>query len=438
MGLKVLKFGGTSMADASSIKRVCEIVKEDPERRFVIVSAPGKRFKTDKKVTDLLYVCYHDIELANECRVTFSKIRDRFLEIASDLNLDFDIASYLHETENDMLKYRTADFCASRGEYLSALVLSKALGYEFIDATELIVFNEEGEWQKEATNLKIRKRLKNVKYAVIPGFYGMDEFDNIKTFSRGGSDITGAIIAGALEADVYENWTDVNGFMVADPRIIENPKRISTLTYRELRELAYMGADVLHPESIFPVRKLSIPINIRNTFEKDNPGTRIVSNIGECNMEETITGIAGRKGYSIIYIEKSMMNSELGFARKVLSILETFGISFEHMPSGIDTISVVIAESDLGINTEKLIKTIKETVSPDKIEIINDIAIIAVVGHGMSNKVGTASIIFTALAKANINIRMIDQGSSELNIILGVQSSDYENAIKAIYKAFIK
>lgn len=439
MSVTVVKFGGTSMADAKSINQVADIVKQDKKRRYVVVSAPGKRFSQDHKITDMLYACYHDLQINGECKATFDKIRERFKGIVSDLELDIDIDAYLNQVESDMLKYNSAEFCASRGEYLSAIITAAKLGYKFIDAKDIMVFNENGDFEPEITNEKVKQVLSKVERAVIPGFYGGDESGLVHTFSRGGSDVSGAVIARAVGATMYENWTDVNGFMTADPRIVSNPKPIEKLSYKELRELAYMGANVLHPESIFPVRVGNIPINIRNTFCPEAKGTMIVPELEEKDMNNrVITGIAGKKGYSIVYIEKSMMNSELGFVRKVLAVLEYYNISFEHLPTGIDTMSIVIADSELAGKEEVVIERIKKVVNPDHIEIKSNISLVATVGHGMSYKPGTASTLCGALAKENINIRMIDQGSSEMNIIVGISTSDYEKAINAIYNAFQK
>lgn len=437
MSITVAKFGGTSMADAKAIIKVAEIIKQDAKRRYVVVSAPGKRFSQDHKVTDMLYACYHDLQINGECNDTFEKIRERFKGIVDDLAIDLDIDSYLDKVQEEMIKYDSAEFCASRGEYLSAVIMAKVLGYKFIDAKDIMVFDGNGDFQAELTNEKVKNALAGVERAVVPGFYGGDEAGIVHTFSRGGSDVSGAVIARAVGASLYENWTDVNGFMSADPRIVENPKPISMLSYRELRELAYMGANVLHPESIFPVRISKIPINIRNTFCPTADGTMIVADLDEKELgKRVITGIAGKKGYSIVYIEKSMMNSELGFVRKVLAVLEYYNISFEHMPSGIDTMSIVIADSELAGKEDVVVERIKKVVNPDHIEIKSGISLIATVGHGMSFKPGSAATLIGALAKEKINIRMIDQGSSEMNIIVGIATSDYEKAINAIYQAF--
>ena len=437
MSITVAKFGGTSMADAKAITKVAEIIKQDKNRRYVVVSAPGKRFSQDHKVTDMLYACYHDLQINGECKDTFEKIRERFKGIVNDLAIDLDIDSYLDKVEEEMYKYDSAEFCASRGEYLSAVIMAKVLGYTFVDAKDIMVFNDNGDFEADLTNEKVKSALANIERAVVPGFYGGDEEGLVHTFSRGGSDVSGAVIARAVEASLYENWTDVNGFMSADPRIVSNPKPISTLSYRELRELAYMGANVLHPESIFPVRISKIPINIRNTFCPSADGTMIVAELSEEELgKRVITGIAGKKGYSIVYIEKSMMNSELGFVRKVLAVLEYYNISFEHMPSGIDTMSIVIADSELAGKEDVVVERIKKVVNPDHIEIESGISLVATVGHGMSFKPGSAATLVGALAKEKINIRMIDQGSSEMNIIVGIATSDYEKAINAIYQAF--
>lgn len=435
--IKVVKFGGTSMANASAIIASGNVVKSCKDRRYVIVSAPGKRENEDIKVTDLLYRCYQEKQVSGSCEKMFEQVKKRFFDIVNDLKLDIDIDIYLNATYKQMQIENTPEFFASRGEYLSAIVMAHYLGYTFIDSKDIIVFNADGKFMAEETNIKVKNKLKKHKYAVIPGFYGSDGYSNIKTFSRGGSDITGAVISRAVEADIYENWTDVNGFMSADPRIVKNPRPIESLTYRELRELSYMGANVLHPESIFPVQFNNIPINIKNTFEPENSGTFIIREYEEDKFPtSTITGIAGKKGYSIIYIEKSMMNSEIGFVRKVLSVCEQFNVVIEHLPTGIDTICLVVPDDSIEGKQDDVIKLIKASVSPDKIEMITDISMIATVGQGMAAKVGTASIIFKALAEQNINIRMIDQGSSELNIIVGVDTKDYEKSINSIYSAF--
>lgn len=438
MATKVVKFGGTSMADAFAIEKSSSIVLSDKERKFVVVSAPGKRTSKDIKVTDLLYACVHDLKVKGDCSENFNKIRTRFNEICENLKLDIDMKPYLDGVEQGIYKYRTAEYCSSRGEYLSAVVMAEQLGYEFIDASEIIVFTEQGEFDAEATDRLMAARFKSVKNAVIPGFYGADKHGLIHTFSRGGSDVTGALIARGVGAKIYENWTDVDGFLVADPRIVDGPENIEVLSYKELRELSYMGANVLHPEAIFPVRDGGIPINIKNTFNPSHPGTLIVPSDKIKHDGKIITGIAGKKDYSIVHIEKSMMNNEMGFASKVLRAFEYYNISFEHMPTGIDTLSVVVADSEVAGKKTQLIDKLKKEVHPDLIEIADGFSVIATVGHGMSFKRGTASRLFGALAKEGVNIRMIDQGSSELNIIIGVSTNDYETAIKAIYKEFFR
>ncbi|MCI8729072.1 MAG: aspartate kinase [Clostridia bacterium] len=436
MAVKVVKFGGTSMADAASITKVANIVKSDSERKYVVVSAPGKRYSEDRKITDMLYSCYHDVELCGECRETFDKIRERFRGIVKELDIDINIDKYLDEVEEGIVKYRSADYAASRGEYLGGIIVSAVLGYSFIDAKDVIKFNASGDFDSELTNEYVKNAVRKTGNAVIPGFYGSDDAGNIVTFSRGGSDITGAVIARAVEASVYENWTDVDGFMTTDPRVVKDPVHIEQLTYRELRELAYMGANVLHPESIFPVRYSNIPINIRNTFNPEHKGTMIVPASDENTHNKTITGIAGKSGYSTIFIEKSMMNKELGFARRVLSVLEYYGVSFEHMPSGIDSLSLVIPDAELAGKEKAVVNRITKAVQPDHIELLSGYSLIATVGHGMSFKIGTAARLCDSLAKANVNIRMIDQGYSEMSIIVGVDTKDYEKAITAIYNEF--
>lgn len=433
--MKVCKFGGTSMANAKTISSVIDIIKSDDERKLIVVSAPGKRTPSDVKVTDALYACHAECVEKGNCDKTFAVIRDRFEKIAENLNASIDISSILDGVKADIERNKSKDFTASRGEYLSALILSNVLGFEFVDTQDVIYF-EDGKLKMHHSLDLIKNRLKDVEYAVIPGFYGASASGKVTTFSRGGSDITGALVARAIGADVYENWTDVDGFLTADPRIVHNPEIIDCLSYRELRELAYMGAEVLHPESIFPVRSVGIPIHIKNTFNPSAHGTMIVSEKKLPKTDKVITGIAGKKGFTIINVEKDMMNSEIGFGRKVLAVLEGEGISFEHVPSGIDTLSVVIQDEFILGKTQRVLATLQESVNADNIEIHSGLALIATVGHSMASRLGTAAQLFGALAESNVNVRMIDQGSSELNIIVGVDSFDYEKAINAIYHAF--
>lgn len=436
--LKVCKFGGTSMANAETLKKVKEIVFADESRRFVVVSAPGKRNKDDVKVTDALYRCYDELVSEGNCKEAFAVIRKRFTDIATELGLSLDIKSVLDKTEKEIEERKSAEFTASRGEYLAAIVTAEYLGFEFADAADMVRFDSEGKLNEEYTDDKVKSRLKNVKNAVIPGFYGKNSDGEIKTFSRGGSDITGSVIARGVKADLYENWTDVSGFLVCDPRIVPECKPIRQVTYKELRELSYMGASVLHAEAIFPVMRGKIPINIRNTFKPQEEGTMIVPNERySAENGSVITGIAGRKHFTVLSIEKSMMNSEVGFIRKVLSVIEHHGLCVEHVPSGIDTLSVILASEQLkdGVLSD-IVNEVRENVSPDYIHVIENISLIATVGHGMTRRSGTAAKIFRALADAGINVRMIDQGSSELNIIIGVADTDYEKCIRAIYYAF--
>lgn len=439
--IKVCKFGGTSMADANAMLKVKAIVEADESRKYVVVSAPGKRFKTDIKVTDTFYKCQKEIDENGNCDKNFAIIRERFTDIVKDLNIDLDICAVLDKVEQEMIENKSADFAASRGEYLSAVIMAKLLGAEFVDSKDLIRFDSKGRLNEEYTDDKVKTRLEDVEYAVIPGFYGKDSSGKIKTFSRGGSDITGSIIARGVKADLYENWTDVSGFLVCDPRIVPEAKVIEQLTYKELRELSYMGASVLHAEAIFPVMKGRIPINIKNTFKPEDKGTMIVPSeqYTLSGSDNIITGIAGKKDFTVIYIEKSMMNSEVGFIRKVLSVVEHHGIGVEHVPSGIDTLSIVLESEQLKNGVlEQLVSEIRENVNPDYVHVIENVSLIATVGHGMTMRSGTAAKIFSALAEQGVNIKMIDQGSSELNIIIGVSNSDYEKCIHTIYKAFIK
>ena len=438
MDLKIVKFGGSSLADAEQFKKVKDIILSDPSRRFVVPSAPGKRFSNDTKVTDMLYACYESASRGENIDAEFSKIADRYNEIISELKLDLSL-EHEYETIKSAFRHKSGrDFAASRGEYLNGIILANYLGFPFIDAASVIFFNQDGTFDSERTNTVLSVTLQKYRNAVIPGFYGSMPNDTIKTFSRGGSDITGSIVARAANATLYENWTDVSGFMMADPRIIENPASISYITYRELRELSYMGATVLHEDAVFPVRMMGIPINIKNTNKPDDVGTMIVSEAPENDVGPVITGIAGKKNFSVITVEKDMMNQELGFGRRLLEAIEKNKISFEHLPSGIDTMSIVISESALEGKREQVILDICKAVNPDHISIEDEVALVAVVGRRMVRSHGTAAKIFSAISKENINIRTIDQGSSELNIIIGVKNEDFEKTMNAIYHAFVK
>ncbi len=436
---KVVKFGGSSLASAEQFKKVGKIISDDKDRHFVVPSAPGKRFSKDKKVTDMLYSCYANVTGKGgleKMDAELADIKARYTEIIEGLSLKLSLDDEFKTIRENFVKKAGKDYAASRGEYLNGIIMADYLGYEFIDAAEVIKFKADGEFDSELTNKVLSEKLKTCVNAVIPGFYGSLPDGTIKTFSRGGSDITGSIVARACHADVYENWTDVSGFLIADPRVIENPEVIETITYRELRELSYMGAGVLHEDAIFPVRREGIPINIRNTNSPSDGGTWIVESTCQ-KSKYTITGIAGRKGFCSINIEKDVMNAEVGFGRKVLQAFEDSGISFEHMPSGIDTMTVFVHQDEFMDKEQQVVSAIHRLADPDTIEIEADLALIAVVGRGMKSTRGTAGRIFSALAHADVNVKMIDQGSSELNIIIGVDNKDFEAAIKAIYDIFV-
>ena len=434
--IKVVKFGGSSLASAEQFKKVGNIIREEESRKYVVPSAPGKRFSEDTKVTDMLYKCYAEAEEGKNFDKQLKAIKERYNEIIKGLGLKLSLEEQFETIKKNFEAKAGKDYAASRGEYLNGIIMANYLGYQFIDAANVICFDENGEFDSEKTNEVCSEKLAATENAVIPGFYGAMPNGKVKTFSRGGSDVTGSIVARAIKADVYENWTDVSGFLAADPRIVKNPKPIKVITYRELRELSYMGASVLHESAIFPVRKEGIPINIRNTNAPQDPGTMIVETT--CNRPDcVITGIAGKKGFVSISIDKDMMNSEIGFGRKVLQVFEDNGISFEHMPSGIDTMTVFVHEPEFAEKEQAVISAINRNAHPDSIEIEADLALIAVVGRGMKSTRGTAGRIFSALAHANVNVKMIDQGSSELNIIIGVSDNDFEAAIKAIYDIFV-
>ena len=433
---KVVKFGGSSLANAEQFRKVGEIIKSEESRRFVVPSAPGKRFSDDIKVTDMLYGCYHTAEAGEEFENQLKAIKERYYEIIRGLNLELSLEEEFSRIRDDFKNLAGVQYAASRGEFLNGKIMAAYLGYEFVDAADVIRFDEEGTFLPEITNQLLSERLRECEYAVVPGFYGATADGVVKTFSRGGSDVTGSLVAKAIRADMYENWTDVSGFLVTDPRIVENPVAIDTITYRELRELSYMGATVLHEDAIFPVRKEGIPINIRNTNKPEDKGTFIVEST--CRKPKyVITGIAGKKGFCSINIEKSMMNSEIGFGRKVLQVFEDQGISFEHVPSGIDTMTVYVHQDEFEEKEQQVIAGLHRAVEPDFVEMESDLALIAVVGRGMKSTRGTAGRIFSALAHSNVNVKMIDQGSSELNIIIGVENRDFERAVKAIYDIFV-
>lgn len=434
MGLKVAKFGGSSLADGIQLTKTKNIITADPQRKYIVVSAPGKRYEGDVKVTDLLYLCKAHIENNLPYEQVFQVICDRYMAMAINLGVNTDLSQEFEKIRQNLQQGASADYIASRGEYLNARVIAAFLGYDFVDTEGLIKFDAKGMLLPEETNEALAKELKKHECAVLPGFYGTAPDGKIKTFSRGGSDITGALVARAVKADVYENWTDVSGFLMADPRIVPGAKPISRISYKELRELSYMGASVLHEDAIYPARLANIPINIRNTNLPEDEGTMITDSTD--NGGQIITGIAGTKDYDVIAIYKNMMASEKGFLRKLLTILEDYDVGVEHIPSGIDNISLVVSKKDIEGKIGDIVDEIKRKLAPDTIEVFEEMALIATVGHGMSSKKGTSAKIFTALAEAGVNIRMIDQGASEINIIIGVINSDFEKAIRVIYNAF--
>lgn len=434
---KVVKFGGSSLASAEQFKKVKEIITAEDSRRFVVPSAPGKRFSADTKVTDMLYGCYDLAAKGKDFTAEFDAIKERYYGIINELEINLSLEDEFNTIKACFIGKAGRDYAASRGEYLNGIVLAKYLGYNFVDAADVIYFNDQGQFDGKKTNKILSERLSEMDNAVVPGFYGSMPNDTIKTFSRGGSDITGSIVAAAVNADLYENWTDVSGFLTCDPRIINNPAPITTITYKELRELSYMGATVLHEDAIFPVRKAGIPINIKNTNKPEDVGTMIVESTSQ-KPAYTITGIAGKKGFTVINIEKDMMNAEIGFGRKVLEVFEKNGICFEHMPSGIDTMSIVVHQAEFADKEQEILAGLHRNCHPDTIDIETDLALIAVVGRAMKSNRGTAGRIFSALAHAHVNVKMIDQGSSELNVIVGVAEEDFEAANKAIYDIFVE
>ena len=437
MGVKVAKFGGSSVADALQIGKIKNIIENDPDIHDVVVSAPGKRFSDDSKVTDLLYLCKAHIEHNLPYQQIFQVICDRFMAVEVNLGVNVGLKEAFEEIRKNLEAGASADYIASRGEHLNAMLIAAYLGFDFVDSSRIVRFDEKGRFMEDLTNKEIAEELKHHERAVIPGFYGAKVDGTIKTFSRGGSDITGALVARAVGADVYENWTDVSGFLMADPRIVKDPKPISTVSYKELRELSYMGASVLHEDAIYPARIANIPINIRNTNEPENPGTMITSEPAKLEEGQIIAGIAGSKDFTVITMYKALLSSERGFIRKMSGVLEDFDIPIEHIPSGVDTLSVVISNKQLGGKLEDILDEFERQLKPDHMEVSDDIALIATVGAGMSLRTGVSAKLFTALAEKKVNIRMIDQGSSEMNIIVGVENKDFEKAIRAIYGAFV-
>lgn len=438
MGKIVAKFGGSSLSEAVQFQKVRDILRMDSRRRFVVPSAPGRRFEEDEKITDLLYRTYQAKEEGQEYRSFFSLVEERFLSITEGLRLALDMRAVLDEIIRDIENGANQDYCASRGEYLNGLILAEYLDFPFLDPKAFVFFEEDGTFDSEGTQAALSEILKDADSAVIPGFYGSCPDGSIRTFSRGGSDISGAIVARAAYADIYENWTDVSGILMADPRVVDEAKPIQRITYRELRELSYMGATVLHEDSVFPVHRAGIPTNIRNTNHPDHLGTIIAHSVTGAPNPYVITGIAGKNGFSVISVEKAMMNAEKGFGRRVLQAIEEADLSFEHLPTGIDTLCVVLPTSELEPKKDRVVARIRELTSPDSLTILDNMSLIATVGRGMVHNPGTAARLFTALSRARVNVRMIDQGSSELSILVGVDNRDFEPSIRAIYNEFVK
>lgn len=441
MGIKVAKFGGSSVADGIQLTKTKQIITQDPDRRYIVVSAPGKRYESDNKITDILYLCKTHIEHNLPYDQLFQVVADRFMAVQINLGIKVDLFRYFDEIRENLKQNPSADYIASRGEYLNAVLVAAFLGYDFVDTKDLIKFDAKGKLMMLETDEAIRAELAKHERAVLPGFYGSLPDGSVKTFSRGGSDITGALVARAMAADVYENWTDVSGFLMADPRIVKNPEQIRKISYKELRELSYMGASVLHEDAIYPARMANVPINIRNTNAPEDPGTMITSEAeayGDGDAGRIITGIAGSKDFTVVALYKNMMSSERGFVRRILGILDDYDINFEHLPSGIDTVSVVMSNQSINGRLDEVLDEFRTRLRPDSIDVFENMALIATVGHGMSFRPGVSARLFTALADAGVNIRMIDQGSSEMNIIVGVENKDFETAIHAIYQSFVE
>lgn len=437
--LIVAKFGGSSLASGKQFKKVKKIIEDNPNRRVVVPSAPGRRDEKDNKVTDLLYLCKQTADQKLPISEILELIKNRYDNIAKEIGVDIDFDQDFIEIKRNLIHGTSEAYAASRGEYLNGKLLAKYLGYEFVDAKDVIVISRStGMTRWEETQANIDRIFADKDRVVVPGFYGSTIKGDIITFSRGGSDVTGSVLAGGLGAALYENWTDVSGFLMADPHIVSNPEIVHTITYNELRELSYMGASVIHEEAMFPAMKSKIPINIRNTNHPEDQGTMIVEDSPSLKRDQVITGVSGKKGFTIINIEKMLMNREKGFLRRLLSILETNDISVEHIPSGIDTVSLVMADSEIDTKREKVMAEIKNQIEPDFLSMHSDLAIIAIVGESMEYRVGISKKVFGALGDADINIRMISQGSSEISIFVGVENDSMEKGIRAIYEAFAK
>ena len=437
MSVKVLKFGGSSVADAAQIKKMRSIVEADPERRYVVVSAPGKRYSGDSKITDLLIMLKAVIDNNIPYEPLMAPIKERYMTIANDLGIDVDLDAEFALIRKNIENNCSGNYIVSRGEYLSARLVSAYLGYDFIDTESLVLFDNKGRLLVEETNNALAAALKQHERAVLPGFYGSyAKNGEICLFSRGGSDVTGSLVARAAEAEVYENWTDVSGMLMADPRIVDDPLPIKDISYMELRELSYMGASVMHEDAVFPARMSDIPINIRNTNQPEDPGT-VISNGKGGDEGSIISGIAGKRDFTVISIYKNMMNNEVGFVRRALAIVEDAGVSFDHIPTGIDSLSMVIASAELEDKLDDILEAFKVQLKPDDINVEDGIAMIAVVGRRMFRSVGTSARICGALASNGVNIRMLNQGTGEINVIVGVEAADFEKAIRAIYAEFV-
>ena len=436
--LKVLKFGGSSMADAQQLSKVRSIVESDPSRRVVVVSAAGKRFKNDHKITDLLYLCHAHLQYGVSCDAVFDMVRSRYLEIRDELGLSTPLEQEFDALRQKMDQGISADELVSRGEYFAAKLMADYLGFKFVDAADWVKFRFDGTVDQEASYEALRNQVDGIG-VVIPGFYGQLPDGKIKTFTRGGSDITGALAAAALDADVYENWTDVSGILMADPRIVDNPQTIPEVTYDELRELSYSGAQVLHEGTIFPVREKNIPLNIRNTNAPEDPGTMIQERFeGNSDPHRFITGITGKKDFTIIALTKRGMSNQVGVLRKVLTVPERHDISVDYVPNGIDNVSVVVPTEAIASSLYTILGEIQKEVEPDSLTVHDQIAVVAAVGRKMAFRPGVSGQIFAVLGQAGINIRMINQGPDELNIIFGVDNRDFSEAIRVLYNSFVK
>lgn len=434
----VAKFGGSSLADASHIQKTASIINMDPARRYVVISSPGERTDDDIKVTDMLYMCHSRFTNRENYQDMLNAIHLRFDEIVAGLGIDFDVNAEIKELHKSLMMGKSSDFIASRGEFITSKIMAKVLGWEFVDASEIIFFNNDGSLNELKTFSTASRILKPLEHAVIPGFYGIMPNGSIKTFNRGGSDTTASIISRSVKADLYEKWTDKAEIFSADPSIIDSPRTVENITYKELHELSYMGFNVLNEDSVFPINRAGIPVNIRDTHDINDKGTLILPELPEdFPRENMFVCVAGKRGFRVLQIDKYKLNRETQFPAKLFNIFARYNIACEHCLTGIDVVSLVLKNPLFDLRRSEIISEIKRELSPDNVEVRTNMSLISVIGQGMGTVKGVFAKVFNALANAEVKVKMIEQGSDDLNIILGVDDEDYERSIRALYNALI-